>query len=167
VAAHPRRRWRWRRCRRLPAAVAFSAVTGRVHVTVMVWHPATWLIAKRAFRPLAIHISNSAENSAAVMAVGGPVQVAFSTRVYTSPLPCSPMWGVKGGMGARRRDRQLAPSRPGWLAYDPKVGEAGWRGPWRDERHTALLLRPPTPAGGVGGGRWQGGRQSVGEEYFT
>jgi hypothetical protein len=47
----------------------------------------------------------------------------------------------------RRRVWQLAPSWPGWLAYDPRVGEAGWRGAWRDDRRTVALLRT-APAGG-------------------
>ncbi len=41
---------------------------------------------------------------------------------------------------------------PGWLAYDPKKGEAEWRGARRGDRPAAE--HPPAPSGGgvaVGG----------------
>ncbi len=82
-----------------------------------------------AFRLLAMQHSNSAENSAAVTAGGGLVQVVFSIRTNLSPLatlayvggpkevwvcgegfgswhptgpaglPATPGWGKRGGMG--------------------------------------------------------------------
>jgi hypothetical protein len=52
----------------------------------MASHPAALLITLQAFRPLAMQRSNGAENSAAVTAGGGSMQVVFSTRAYTSPL---------------------------------------------------------------------------------
>ncbi len=71
VAARPRRR-RWRRRqRRPPAVVAVSVEPGRLHVTVIAWHPAAWLVTMWASRPLATQRSNSAKNSAAVKAGGG------------------------------------------------------------------------------------------------
>jgi hypothetical protein len=68
-----------------PAVVSVTAGTGRLQETVIAWHPAVWLITKWPLRPLAMQRSYSSENSAAVMAGGGPGQV-FSMRAYTSPL---------------------------------------------------------------------------------
>jgi hypothetical protein len=149
VAERPRRRRRWRRRQRLLATVAFSAGAGKVHVTVMVWHPATWLVTKRAFRPLAIHLSNSAENSAAVMAGGGPVQVASSPRVYTSPLATLPhvggpreVWGRGEGL------KSWHPAGPAGLPTTPRWGRRGGLG---RGGMTAILLRccdrPPRQGG--------------------
>ncbi len=129
VAVPPRcRRQRPRRWWRLPAAAAVSAGTGRLQDTVMAWHPAAWLMTRQAFRRLAKQRSYSAENSAAVTT--GPGQVFFSTRAQCFTTGhARPHRGAQGGMRAgRRRGRQLAPSRPGSLACDPKEGEAGWRG---------------------------------------
>ncbi len=149
VAARPRRRRRWRRRRRLPAAVAFSAVSGKVHVTVMVWHPATGLVTKRAFRPLAIHLSNSAENSAAVMAGGGPVQVGSSTRVYTSPL--ASLAHVGGPREVWGRGEGLKSWHLASLAGSPTTPRWGRRGGVGRGGMTAILLRccdPPPLQGG-------------------
>ncbi len=63
-----------------------SVEAGRLDVTVIAWHLAAWLITMRALRPLVMQRSNSARNSAAVMAGGDSVQVVFSTRTFASPL---------------------------------------------------------------------------------
>jgi hypothetical protein len=45
------------------------------------------------------------------------------------------------------------PAGPVGLPATPEEGEAGWRA-WQVDRHTAELLRPPTPVGeGRTGGR--------------
>jgi hypothetical protein len=56
------------------------------------------------------------------------VQVVFSTHTFTSPLAMlAHVGGAQGGMRARRNVGvwQMVTDRPGWLAYDPRVGEAG------------------------------------------
>jgi hypothetical protein len=57
------------------------SIIGKLHDTVIAWHPAAWLITKWAFRPLAMQRSNNAENLAAVTAGGGSVQVVFFKRI--------------------------------------------------------------------------------------
>ncbi len=62
-------------------------------------------------------------------------------------------WGRLVRQGARRGIRQLAPSRPSWLAVNPKGGGGRVaRGMVVDHR-TAALLYPPSPAGGEAGFR--------------
>ncbi len=68
------------------AVVVVSVEAGRLDITVIAWHLAAWLITMRALRPLVMQRSNSARNSAAVMAGGDSVQVVFSTRTFESPL---------------------------------------------------------------------------------
>jgi hypothetical protein len=85
VAALPRfRQRRWRR-RRFPAAAADPAGTGKMHDRDRVWHPAAWLKATRALRPLAKHRSYSAVNSAAVT-VGCCSGGVLFTALAPSPL---------------------------------------------------------------------------------
>ncbi len=54
-----------------------------------------------------------------------------------SSYSASPCGWAEGGRGARRGVCQLSPSHPGWHACNPRVGEAGWRGVWWVDLHTA------------------------------
>jgi hypothetical protein len=84
VAAAARPRLLQRRC--LPAVAVDVVEAGRMHVTVTVCRPATWLNAMRAFSPLSMHRSYKAEKSAADTDGGGLGQAGSPTQVPRPPL---------------------------------------------------------------------------------
>jgi hypothetical protein len=111
----------------------------------------------RAFKPLAMHRSYKAENSA--METAGCVVL----QAGSTPLPLATLAHVAVGelSEVRRREEALVSWRPACPARSPATppveGEAEWRGAWRAGR-TAGLLRPPSPLGG--GGQQVAGRES-------
>ncbi len=102
----------------------------------------------RAFKPLAMHRSYKAENSAMETA-GRVVLQAGSTQ-----LPLATLAHVAVGELSEVRGREEAlvswhPACPARSPATPVEGEAEWRGAWRAGR-TAGMLRPPSPLGGGG-----------------
>jgi hypothetical protein len=79
VADLPRRRWR-----QFTAVASLITVVGRLHETVAIWRPVTWLNTTRAFRPLARQRSYSAVKSAVETA--GVGQIGPSMLAPAPPL---------------------------------------------------------------------------------
>ncbi len=124
---------------------------GKVHVNDSVWRPAAWLKTKRAFRPLAEHLSYSAEKSAAVTA-GCCRGRGFSTAHVPSPLTMLAHVGARGGLWERGWDSCILAGAAGSPAA-LQMGEARWRGARLGDR-TASCNPPPAPARGGEVGGW-------------
>ncbi len=76
-------------------------VVGRLHMMVMTWVPVAWLNTTRAFKPLDIQRSYSAEKSALETAGCGVGQTGPSTLAHSLPLTTSAHVGETREVGGR------------------------------------------------------------------